>query len=157
MPGLTSKVFRTWKASHILQDELNKHVPDVGDETHTKKLMYDRVNIEVAKALNHKKMGTNDARVQKLKDKVKEFKAKKKRSRTAKQKSAAQRSIDINQAKLEEAEYNISTSTSKVNYLDPRITVAWAKKGEVPIEKLYNKTQLKKFVWAMEATPDWEF
>ncbi len=84
-------------------------------------------------------------------------KKKKKNAKTAKQKASAQRSIDLNEAKLEEAELNISTNTSKVNYLDPRITVSWAKKGQVPIEKLYNKTQLQKFIWAMETPVDWKF
>ena len=39
----------------------------------------------------------------------------------------------------------ISLGTSKLNYLDPRISVAWTKKWEVPVEKVYNKTQKEKF------------
>merc|ERR1712129_411035 len=35
----------------------------------------------------------------------------------------------------------ISLGTSKLNYLDPRISVQWCKTHEVPIEKVYNKTQ----------------
>lgn len=158
LPNLTAKVFRTYKASSILQQQLSENIPDPDDATHEKKLVYDRVNIEVAKALNHKKMGGGSSeRVEKLKEKIKEGKEKKKKSTTPKQKAAAQKSIDTNTAKLEEAQYNISTSTSKVNYLDPRITVAWCKQGEVPIEKIYNKTQLAKFVWAMETPADWKF
>jgi len=157
LPDLTAKVFRTYKASSILQKELAENIPDEDVPTHEKKLIYDRVNIEVAKALNHKKMGKSSDRVEKLQAKIKEYKEKKKNSNTDKQKAAAQKSIDLNKAKLEEAEYNISTSTSKVNYLDPRITVAWCKSGEVPIEKIYNKTQLTKFVWAMETESDWKF
>lgn len=30
----------------------------------------------------------------------------------------------------------VALGTSKLNYLDPRITVAWAKKFEVPLEKV---------------------
>ena len=39
----------------------------------------------------------------------------------------------------------VALGTSKINYLDPRITVAWCKRHEVPIEKVlasslvYNK------------------
>ncbi|KAL2347547.1 hypothetical protein Fmac_001547 [Flemingia macrophylla] len=29
----------------------------------------------------------------------------------------------------------VALGTSKINYLDPRITVAWCKRHEVPIEK----------------------
>jgi len=157
LPELTAKVFRTWKASHILQNQLNQNIPKIDEATYAKKLTYDRVNIEVAKALNHKKMTHNDARIQKLKDKIKEAKQKKRDARTVKQKAAAQRTVDTQEAKLEEAVLNISTGTSKLNYLDPRISVAWAKKGEVPIEKIYNKTQLTKFAWSMDVPPDWEF
>ncbi|GIY43309.1 DNA topoisomerase 1, partial [Caerostris darwini] len=47
---------------------------------------------------------------------------------------------------------------SKLNYLDPRITVAWCKKCDVPIEKIYNKSQRDKFRWAIEiAGPDYVF
>merc|ERR1712212_39811 len=52
----------------------------------------------------------------------------------------------------------ISLGTSKLNYLDPRISVAWSKKWEVPVEKVYNKTQKEKFQWAIDmADADYEF
>ena len=44
----------------------------------------------------------------------------------------------------------IALGTSKLNYLDPRISVAWCKKHAVPIEKVYNKTQREKFRWAID-------
>ena len=44
----------------------------------------------------------------------------------------------------------IALVTSKLNYLDPRISVAWCKKHEVDIEKVYNKTQREKFRWAID-------
>lgn len=44
----------------------------------------------------------------------------------------------------------IALGTSKLNYLDPRISVAWCKKWDVPVEKIYNKTQRQKFAWAMD-------
>merc|ERR1712029_481687 len=52
----------------------------------------------------------------------------------------------------------IALGTSKLNYLDPRISVAWCKKYDVGIEKVYNKTQREKFRWAIEmAGPDFIF
>ena len=52
----------------------------------------------------------------------------------------------------------IALGTSKLNYLDPRISVAWVKKYDVPIEKVYNKTQREKFRWAIDmAGPDYVF
>nr|P93119.1 RecName: Full=DNA topoisomerase 1; AltName: Full=DNA topoisomerase I [Daucus carota]AAB41401.1 topoisomerase I [Daucus carota] len=44
----------------------------------------------------------------------------------------------------------VALGTSKINYLDPRITVAWCKRHDVPIEKIFNKSLLAKFAWAMD-------
>jgi len=51
----------------------------------------------------------------------------------------------------------VALGTSKINYLDPRITVAFCKKHNVPIEKLFSKTLREKFPWAMDVGRDWEF
>ncbi|KAI0316248.1 hypothetical protein OF83DRAFT_1164425 [Amylostereum chailletii] len=56
-----------------------------------------------------------------------------------------------------EAGKEVALGTSKINYLDPRITAAWCKKHEVPIERLFSKTLLTKFPWALEVDPDWQF
>uniref|UniRef100_A0A7S2W7J0 DNA topoisomerase I n=1 Tax=Mucochytrium quahogii TaxID=96639 RepID=A0A7S2W7J0_9STRA len=47
----------------------------------------------------------------------------------------------------------VALGTSKINYMDPRITVAWAKRNEVPIEKLFATSLRDKFPWAM-SVPD---
>ena len=52
---------------------------------------------------------------------------------------------------------SIALNTSKINYNDPRITVAWCKKKELPIEKVFTKVLLEKFVWAMNIKSDWIF
>jgi DNA topoisomerase I len=49
----------------------------------------------------------------------------------------------------------VALGTSKTNYNDPRISVAWCKRKEVPIDKVFPKTLLEKFVWAMSIEPDW--
>lgn len=51
----------------------------------------------------------------------------------------------------------VSLGTSRINYMDPRITVAWCKRNEVPIEKVFSKTLRDKFNWAAAVPPDWEF
>jgi DNA topoisomerase I len=43
----------------------------------------------------------------------------------------------------------VALGTSKINYLDPRITVAWCKKHDVPIERIFASALLVKFAWAM--------
>jgi len=52
---------------------------------------------------------------------------------------------------------SVALGTSKINYLDPRITVAWCKRNEVPIEKIFNNSLLEKFGWAMSAESTYEF
>lgn len=157
MPNLTSKVFRTWKASSTLEQILNQNIPDIYEETYVKKLAYDTANIEVAKALNHKKLGGNVDQIKKIKDKIKTLKDELKGDVTASRKKTIQKSIELQNNRLQQAEDNISLTTSKVNYLDPRIAVAWCKKAQVPIEKIYNATQLNKFTWAMSTVSKWKF
>jgi DNA topoisomerase-1 len=50
-----------------------------------------------------------------------------------------------------------STNFSQ-NYIDPRLTVVFSKKFDVPIEKFFSKTLREKFDWAIKSVDeDWEF
>ncbi|GAA5962494.1 hypothetical protein JCM3765_004318 [Sporobolomyces pararoseus] len=52
----------------------------------------------------------------------------------------------------------ISLGTSKINYIDPRISVKWCKEHDVPLNKIFSKTLLEKFTWAVnsvDADFDW--
>ena len=51
----------------------------------------------------------------------------------------------------------VSLGTSKANYMDPRITVAWCKRCDVPLEKMFSKTLQAKFKWALAVDGDWRF
>lgn len=52
----------------------------------------------------------------------------------------------------------VALSTSKINYIDPRLSVMFSKKFEVPLEKLFTKTLREKFAWAIHsADKDWQF
>ncbi|KAI1264121.1 eukaryotic DNA topoisomerase I [Xylariaceae sp. FL1019] len=54
----------------------------------------------------------------------------------------------------------VALGTSKINYIDPRLTVVFANKFEVPIEKFFSKTLREKFHWAIKSVGDdaeWEF
>lgn len=163
--GITAKVFRTSKASSILQEQLNELKVNVNFDNTTKKIMYNRANLEVAKALNHKKMTVNSTQVPKIKEKIKQAKADLKQAKAEYKASGkspgkvdrATTKVEKLMADLEIAEGNVALGTSKLNYLDPRITMAWAKKVEIPIEKLYSKANMTKFAWATETPPDWQF
>ncbi|GAB1299460.1 DNA topoisomerase I, mitochondrial [Apodemus speciosus] len=63
-------------------------------------------------------------------------------------------------AKATDKEENkqVALGTAKLNYLDPRISIAWCKRFGVPVEKIYNKTQRERFAWAFnQAGEDFEF
>jgi DNA topoisomerase-1 len=62
------------------------------------------------------------------------------------------------QLKDKEDNSEVSLGTSKMNYIDPRLTVMFSKKFDVPIEKLFTKTLRDKFKWAIEsADENWRF
>jgi len=67
--------------------------------------------------------------------------------------------IEEESSKKDSKEKNkeVALGTSKTNYNDPRISVNWCKKWEVPIEKVFPKTLIAKFVWAMETDLEWSF
>merc|ERR1719431_1704873 len=178
MPGLTAKVFRTYNASITLQDQLQE-LTDEDDNLAAKVLSYNRANRAVAVLCNHqravpkthdKSMGTLKEKVELKKEAVekaeKEFKAMKKAFKSnsggeaskvtlEKKKKAVERAMEqLNkletQAVDKEENKTIALGTSKLNYLDPRISVAWCKKFDVPLEKVYTKTHRDKFRWAIE-------
>ena len=68
---------------------------------------------------------------------------------------------DINKLEIDirnrEENKEVALGTSKINYMDPRISVAWCKRCEVPIDKVFAKTLRDKFNWAMAVEPTWKF
>lgn len=68
--------------------------------------------------------------------------------------------IKVQSIQLKDKEENseVSLGTSKTNYIDPRLTVVFCRKYQVPIEKVFTKTLREKFKWAIEsADENWRF
>ncbi|TPX08931.1 uncharacterized protein E0L32_009635 [Thyridium curvatum] len=64
------------------------------------------------------------------------------------------------QAADKDGNKEVALGTSKINYIDPRLTVVFSKKFDVPIEKFFSKTLRDKFNWAIHSVGDdstWEF
>nr|XP_034825720.1 DNA topoisomerase I, mitochondrial isoform X3 [Maniola hyperantus] len=184
MPGLTAKVFRTYNASITLQRQLDE-LTDPDASLPEKILAYNRANRAVAILCNHqravpkghsKSMEALKDKIQAKRDQIDEaesdlhdaMKAAKrgsvKEKLNADKKKKALERLKEQLKKLEVQELDrdenktIALGTSKLNYLDPRISVSWCKKHGVPIEKIYNKTQRDKFRWAIDmAGPDYVF
>ena len=92
--------------------------------------------------------------IEKIRTELKE--AKKAKSGKA---EAIQKRLDKAEAarRTKDETKNVSLGTSKINYNDPRITIAWCKAHEVPIQKQFPKTLLAKFAWAMATEPGFKF
>jgi DNA topoisomerase I len=171
MPKLTAKVFRTYKASHLFQEELNKINKkfDKVDSLSKINLILDefnRANAKVALLCNHQKNinKSNNEQIKKINDSIKAAKEK-----LAAAKSAAKKNPDkikkltesikkLQSKKLLKTELkNLSLGTSKINYIDPRIAVAFIKKHNLPIDSIFTKTLQQKFQWAIPVNADFVF
>uniref|UniRef100_A0A8C8MIJ0 DNA topoisomerase I n=1 Tax=Oncorhynchus tshawytscha TaxID=74940 RepID=A0A8C8MIJ0_ONCTS len=184
MDGLTAKVFRTYNASITLQQQLKELTTD--ENLPAKILSYNRANRAVAILCNHQRAPPKtfeksmqnlqtkiDAKKDQLSDAKRDVKSAKadlkvrrdeKSKKAVETKKKAVERLEEQLMKLEvqatdrEENKQIALGTSKLNYLDPRISVAWCKKWGIPIEKIYNKTQREKFAWAIDmAEDDYEF
>ncbi|CAI0436281.1 unnamed protein product [Linum tenue] len=187
MPGLTAKVFRTYNASITLDQQLyeetedgdvaekvvvyqkaNKQVAIICNhqrtvsKTHDSQMLRLTERIETAKQ-ELKELKVDLERAKKGKSPLKGADGKQKRNLSPE--AIAKKIASANQ-KIEKYEMDMTTKedlktvalgTSKINYLDPRITVAWCKRHEVPIEKIFNKSLLAKFAWAMDVEPQFRF
>ncbi|KAL8268044.1 hypothetical protein R6Q59_001842 [Mikania micrantha] len=187
MPGLTAKVFRTYNASITLDNMLNKgmkggnvaenvvvynqankevaiicnHQRSVS-KSHSAQMTRLNEKIEELKGVL-KELETDLARAKKGKPPLKGSDGKFRRNMNP---EALEKKIDQTNAKIEKMERDketkedlktVALGTSKINYLDPRITVAWCKRSEVPIEKIFNKSLLAKFAWSMDVDPSFRF
>ncbi|PNT62067.1 hypothetical protein BRADI_5g24917v3 [Brachypodium distachyon] len=187
MPGLTAKVFRTYNASVTLDAMLNKETEDgtllqkISIYKRANKEVAIICNHQRAVSKSH------DSQMAKLNEKIDELKVQrdglkaelekaKKGKRPGDDKDGSRKKkltpemlenkISGIEAKIEgmvitknntEESKTVALGTSKINYLDPRITVAWCKTHEIPINKIFSKTILEKFGWAMDVGPGFRF
>ena len=170
MKGLTAKVWRTYNASYLFQKELDKAKESVimkipeSERINYLVTFFNQANTSVALLCNHQKnvssnidkqLETINERIKKLEKDKKKYKDKKKRDMVkkieAKIKTLKLKKTTKNNMK------NVSLGTSKNNYIDPRIIFGFMKKFNIPEEKLFTKTLLKRFEWARDVSKDYKF
>ncbi|KAG7538025.1 DNA topoisomerase I DNA binding eukaryotic-type N-terminal domain superfamily [Arabidopsis suecica] len=187
VPGLTAKVFRTYNASITLDEMLSQETKDgdlnqkivVYQKANKEVAIICNHQRTVSKS-HGAQIEKLTARIEELKEGLKELKTNLDRAKKGKpplegsdgkkmrslEPNAWEKKIAQQSAKIEKMERDMHTKedlktvalgTSKINYLDPRITVAWCKRHEVPIEKIFTKSLLEKFAWAMDVEPDYRF
>jgi DNA topoisomerase-1 len=159
---ITAKTFRTFHACKILEKQLEKQMNktrlNVNSTIAEKMSVFSTANLETAILLNHKRMTDSTQQIidakKKLKDAEKELE---KGNITEKQKESYKSTILLTQNTIKRLESDAALGTSKQNYVDPRILVAFAKKIELPIEKIYTEPQRNKFKWAMGIESKFKF
>src|SRR5207253_881373 len=87
--------------------------------------MIKKIKVQIRKAKSTKKK--NPDKIKKLQNKLNRLKAKK-------------------ELKIELKDYSLTTS--RLNYIDPRITIAFLKKHNIPVEKVFSKQLIERFQWA---------
>ena len=155
VPKLTAKVFRTWKCTKTVKEELEKSGVTKEDPDYKKNYAAKMANLKVAEVANHKRKipPTYEQRLaekeQKLKEMQAQLEAKKKEGKKVEslETRIERAKLDLELAKLTK-EYNLGTSLK--SYIDPTAYVKWAKKVKFDIEKFYPKTLRSKFSWALQ-------
>jgi DNA topoisomerase-1 len=154
MPGLTAKVFRTWRCTTTVKEELAKSTVTKKDPVYLKKYAAKKANLKVAEVANHKrKIPVNfDERLANKEAKLKDMEAQLEQKKAEGKKTEAlikrieKVKLDIELTKLTK-EYNLGTSLK--SYIDPTAYVKWARKVDFDLEKFYPKTLRNKFSWAL--------
>ena len=132
----------------IILDELNK------------------ANAKVAIIMNHQKNITKGYKdqLEKINESIKKVRSQLRKARKSKKKNCSK--IDKLELKLKEKKSkkdvkmklkNISLETSKANYIDPRITIAFIKIHDIPIDKVFSVTLREKFKWSFDVNNDYKF
>jgi len=155
VPKLTAKVFRTWKCTKTLKEELYKSNVTKADPEYRKNYAAKMANLKVAEVANHKRKipPTFDERLKKKKENLKTMQAQLK-IKKAEGKKTESLETRIEKAKLDleltelTREYNLGTSLK--SYIDPQAYVQWAKKVKFDIIKFYPITLRNKFNWALQ-------
>ena len=181
MKKLTSKVFRTYNASNLFQRELNAITKKIRNDNLEDKINlilteFNKANAKVAILCNHQKNVSKNFNIQlekiltqiknlrkkkreqlrkKLEMKEKGRKTKKIRARIKKIENKLQLLKAKKNMKIEMK--NVSTGTSKNNYIDPRITISFLKKNDIPIDKVFSEKLRNKFKWAFDINKDYIF
>jgi len=157
MPRLTAKVFRTWRCTKTLKEELDKSGVTKDTPNYKKTYHAKLANFKVAEVANHKKkipptfdqrLAKKEANLKKLQEQLEAKKAAGKKTESLEAR-IDKAELDLKLTKLTK-EYNLGTSLK--SYIDPTAYVKWAKKVKFDIEKFYPKTLRNKFSWALQSS-----
>ena len=170
MEGLTAKVWRTYNASLLFQKELDKiredKISEINPDERLNFLisMFHQANTAVALLCNHQKSVSKglDEQIDKINNRIKQLEKKKlkyKEKKNSEKLDNLKSKIKIYRLKKDTKlkMKNVSLSTSKNNYIDPRIIYAFINKYNIPPEEIFTQKLISRFKWASSVDKDYRF
>jgi len=170
MEGLTAKVWRTYNASLLFQKELDKiredKISEINPDERLNFLisMFYQANTAVALLCNHQKSVSKglDEQIDKINNRIKQLEKKKlkyKNKKNSEKLDNLKSKIKIYKLKKDTKlkMKNVSLSTSKNNYIDPRIIYAFINKYNIPPEEIFTQKLINRFIWASSVDKDYRF
>jgi DNA topoisomerase-1 len=170
MEGLTAKVWRTYNASLLFQKELDKiredKISEINPDERLNFLisMFYQANTSVALLCNHQKSVSKglDEQIDKINNRIKQLEKKKlkyKDKKNSEKLDNLKSKIKIYKLKKDTKlkMKNVSLSTSKNNYIDPRIIYAFINKYNIPPEEIFTQKLISRFIWASSVDKDYRF
>jgi len=145
MQGLTAKVFRTYHASEVVKNYLEKANVSALMPAMVKKHEATMANLEAAIVCNHKRKppkNWNESVAKKI-ERLKTLKNSPKKTKSQQERVQTLR-LKILEMKATR-DYNLRTSLK--SYIDPRIYYSWGKSVDFDWKLYYPKTLQNKFSW----------
>jgi DNA topoisomerase-1 len=175
MKDLSAKVYRTFNASNLFNKELKKiikkyeNVENKKDPVVVKDILnfYMLANLKVAKLMNHQKNVKSSSHkktvdnvtemINKLKKQLAKTRKKSKKNPNAIKKLKDKIKAYKSKKELVKEMKGVALGTSRENYIDPRISTAFMKTFDLPIDKIFSKALQLKFKWAFSADENFKF
>jgi len=145
MKGLTAKVFRTYHASSVVKNSLDKANVTKEETALRKKNVATMANLEAAIICNHKRKPPKnwEESLTKKADRLTML------ENSPKKTPKLEERIQALRLKIQEVQatrdYNLRTSLK--SYIDPRVYYSWGKTVDLDWKLYYPKTLQKKFSW----------
>lgn len=143
MPGLSPKLFRTYYATQVVRDYLNKNTINPDSPEEIKKRIATLANLKAAVLCNHQK------KIPKNWEKTYQKRLERLNSLKEKQTKSAEKTRKNLKIKLElmseTQQWNLGTSLK--NYISPTVFKEWGEKVNYDWKKYYPKALQKKFSW----------
>jgi len=162
LPGMSAKVFRTYLAGTVWDENAKEHLKLVDGRTSlpVRLYLFKMTNLAVAKTLNHRRALPKNyqERIAKKEEQLKKETAKLESLKEApeskllkQQRKAEKIACELNLLK-ETAEWNLNTSLT--SYISPKKTLYFCKKAGLKPEQIYSKSLQEKFSWIIKRDED---